>query len=194
MKALKLEVFESELTGAASVTVVLDSMHLEEVKLASYDTGYSAGWEDAMAAQSTDATRVQADLARNLQSLSFTYYEARLHILRGLEPLLNGVMAQVLPELAKETLAPIVLDVLMPLAEQMADAPVGLILNPVARPAIEALLEQATGLPISIIEEPSLGEGQVYLRLGDSEVEINLDRAIVEITAAVRGFFELSEG
>ena len=188
---LKLEVFETDQDGSS--TVVLDKMLLEEAKLASYDSGYSAGWEDAAAAQSGDQTKVSADLARNIQSLGFTYHEARVHVLRALEPLLTEIVNRLLPNLARETLAPVVLDTLMPLAEKLADAPITLVLNPAARPAVEALLDQATGLPLTIVEEPSLSEGQVYLRLGDCETQINLDRAITEITTAVRGFFELPE-
>ena len=66
-------------------------------------------------------------------------------------------------------------------------------LNPAARAAVEALLEQATGMPLTLIEEPSLGEGQVYLRMGGAEISVDLDRATAEITAAVRGFFDLPE-
>lgn len=190
---LKLEVFETDAPAAGNSAVVLDVMLLEEVKLAAYDSGYAAGWEDAAAAQSSDQTRVSADLARNLQSLAFTFHEARGHILRALEPLLTEVTGRLLPDLARETLAPLVLDILMPIAEKNVDVPVSLILNPAARPAVESLLEQATGLPITVVEEPSLSEGQVYLRLGTVETQINLDRAIAEITTAVRGFFETPE-
>lgn len=188
--ALKLEVFALAEKKDAPSTVVLDTMALEEAKLASYDSGYSAGWEDAAAAQSDDQARVGADLARNLQSLSFSYQEARIHVLRAIEPLLQMMVGRLLPELARATLAPIVLEVLMPLAEKMADAPITLVLNPSARAGVEALLEHATGIPLILVEEPSLGEGQVYLRLGASETHIDLDRATAEIATAVRGFFE----
>ena len=191
--AVRLEVFESPERREGPSTVVLDVMALEETKLAAYENGYTAGWDDAAAAQSEDQAKLQADLARNLQSLGFTYHEARSHVLRALEPLLSEITGRLLPELARETLAPVVLDILMPLAEKIADAPISLVLNPAARPAVEALLEQATGLPLTITEEPSLSEGQVYLRLGASETQINLDRAAAEITAAVRDFFALSE-
>ena len=191
--ALKLEVFALAEKKDAPSTVVLDTMALEEAKLASYDSGYSAGWEDAAAAQSDDQARIGADLARNLQSLSFTYQEARIHVLRAIEPLLEQIVGRLLPELARETLAPIVLEVLMPLAEKMADTPITLVLNPAAREGVEALLEHATGIPLSIVEEPSLGEGQVYLRLGASETHIDLDRDTAEIATAVRGFFETPE-
>lgn len=190
--ALRLEVFESEEARKRPDTVVLDTSLLEEAKLASYDQGYSAGWEDAIAAQDGDQSRVRAELARNLQALSFTYQEARSHILRALEPLLEGMVEKLLPSLARETLGSIVLDALMPMAEGLADAPVTLVLNPAVRAAVEPLIADATGLPLIVEEEPSLGEGQVYLRFGTSETLVDLDRATSEIATAVRGFFDLN--
>ena len=189
--ALKLEVFDTKEKPTKSQTVVLDRVALEDEKLASYDTGYRAGWEDANGAQSDDQTRMRADLARNLQTLGFTYHEARSHILKALEPLMLQIVGRLLPEIARETLAPFVLETLMPLAEAQGDAPVKLVLNPVSRAAVEALLEQATGLPVLIEEEPTLGEGQVYLKLGSVEAQVDLDQATADIAAAVRGFFDL---
>ena len=191
--ALRLEVFETEQSVRGGKTVVLDTMHLEETKLAAYDSGYAAGWEDAVAAQSSDQTRVQADLARNLQGLSFTFHEARQHVLKALQPLISEMVGRLLPALARETLSQVVLEVVMPMAGTLADTPLTLVLNPNARPAVEALLEQTTGLPLIVTEEPSLSEGQVYLKFGGMETQINLDRATAEITAAVRGFFEIPE-
>jgi len=189
---LRLEIFESEDGAATSDTVVLDTSVLEEAKLASYDSGYAAGWEDATAAQNGDQSRIRADLARNLQALSFTYQEARSHILRAIEPLIAQMTDKVLPLIAKETLGAVVLDTLLPLADNMADAPVTLVLNPVVRAAIEPLVTEVTGLPLKIEEEPSLSEGQVYLRLGPSETVVDLDRATQEIAATVRSFFDMS--
>lgn len=190
---LKLEVFETDVTEGSSQTVVLDTLALEETKLASYETGYAAGWEDAMAAQSGEQAQIRADLARNLQGLSFTYHEARDHVLRAVEPLLREVVDKILPKLAQDVLAPTILQFLLPMSEKLAEAPITLVISPAARSAIEAVLEQAAGLPITVVEEPSLSEGQVYLRLGEAESQINLDRATKDISAAVRGFFELPE-
>lgn len=192
MALLRLEVFETAGASGES-TVVTDVAALEDARLAAYEQGYTAGWDDAVAAQSDNETRIRADLARNIQSLGFTYHEARVHVLRAIGPLLQEMVGRLLPEMAREALAPVVLETLMPLAEQMADAPVLLVLNPAARPAVEALLEQATGLPLTLTEEPTLGEGQVYLRLGDSETRIDLDHATAEIATVVRNFFGLAE-
>lgn len=189
MPRLRLEVFSTEHRATAAETVVLDVSALEDAKLGAFEQGYTAGWDDAAAAQSDDLARTQAELGRNLQALGFSYQEARMHILRAIEPLLEEVVTRLLPALARDALAPIVLETLMPLAEKLGDAPVTLLINPASRGAIEQLLGKATGLPILMIEEPTLGEGQVYLRLGTSETKIDLDRATYEITAAVRGFF-----
>lgn len=193
MCALRLEVFDAPGAGSKHATIVIDTDALEEIRMQAYEQGYTAGWDDAAAAQTDDQTRIKSDFARNLQSLGFTFQEARMHVLRAVQPLLQQIVSRLLPEMARETLASIALETLMPLADEMADAPVTVILNPASRPAVEALLEQATGLPLVVIEEPSLGEGQVYLRMGDNETRIDLDRATASIADAVRDFFDHTE-
>lgn len=193
MSPLRLEVFETPDTPASRATMMLDAGALEDIRMLAYEQGYTAGWDDAAASQSDDQSRIKADFARNLQSLGFTFQEARMHVLRALQPLIYEIVASLLPQMARETLASIALETLMPLADQMADAPVTLVLNPASRAAVETLLEQATGLPLTVIEEATLGEGQVYLRLGDIETRVDLNRATADIAAAVRDFFDHSK-
>lgn len=190
--ALRLEVFETAAETDRPDVLVTDTGHLEEAKLASFEAGYSAGWEDAAAALSEEQNRIRADLARNLQGLAFTYHEARDHVLRALEPLLKEMVARLLPTLARETLGQLVVETLRPMAAERAGAPLTLVINPVSRRAVELVLAENAGLPLEIEEEPSLGEGQAYLRFATSETRIDLDRAIAEIIAAVRDFFALS--
>lgn len=188
MPWLKLENFdEGEVASAVSPG---DAM--EEARLQAYESGYSAGWEDAVAAQADDQSRIGADLARHLQSLGFTYQEARMHVLRALEPLLLHMVGHLLPRIARDAMAPVLAEVMMPLAATLADAPVSLVLNPAARAAVEPHLTAITGLPLGIVEEPTLGEGQAYLRLGQSEIRVDLDRAADRIARTVQGFLDLS--
>jgi flagellar biosynthesis/type III secretory pathway protein FliH len=190
---LKLEVFESEgkQPGKADL-VMLDTLALEEAKLASYDSGYQAGWEDAADAQSTDQGRIRADLARNLQGLSFTYHEARQHILKALDPLLTTIVERILPGTAKSTLAPMILEVLRPIAQKVSAPPITIVLHPIARPAVEALLEQDAGLPVVLQEEETLGEGTAYIRFQGGETQVDLDDAVARISRAVQDFFALN--
>ena len=48
---------------------------------ASYETGYSAGWDDAVRAETEAHKRISAEFARNLQDLGFTFHEARAHVI-----------------------------------------------------------------------------------------------------------------
>lgn len=193
MSPLRLEVFELPEGTAPGTGLSHDQTALEEAKLASYEQGYAAGWEDAAAAQSEDQSRLRADIARNLQTLGFTYQEARVHVLRAVEPLLTDMIARLLPAVARTALGPIVMETLLPMAESLAETPVTLVLNPVSRPAVEAFLASTCGLPLTVVEEPSLGEGQVYIRLGDIEARVDLDAAVTAIGEAVAGFYTLIE-
>jgi flagellar biosynthesis/type III secretory pathway protein FliH len=192
MPALRLEVFDTVTTGDGAPQPLVEASALDEAKVASFEQGYSAGWEDAAAAQEGDQTRIRADIGRNLQSLAFTFQDARTHVLQAIRPLILEMTTRLLPEVAREALAPAVLEAVLPLAVDLADAPLTLVLNPAVRERVEALMAQATGLPMQIEEEPSLGEGQVYIRLGPTETKVDLTRATDDIAAAVRGFFNLS--
>lgn len=193
MALLRLEVFEQPTVPAEGQTVVMEASEIEEVRLQSYDNGYAAGWEDAVAAAAKEQDRISSEIANNLQRLAFTFQEVRAHVLKSVQPVVAQLATQLLPQLAQDVLAPVVLDTVMPLIDELADTPIKVVLNPTSRAAVERLLSQAAGLPLLIEEEPSLGEGQVYLRLGDVEHRIDLDQAVRDITAAVHDFFDYSE-
>ncbi|MFC3085889.1 flagellar biosynthesis protein [Tabrizicola soli] len=193
MAGLRLEIFDTAAAPDGGLQPLVEVSALEEAKIASYEQGYSAGWEDASAAQQGDQSRIRADLARNLQSLSFTFQDARSHVLQAVRPLILEMAGRLLPGIAREALAPTVLEALAPMAEEMGDAPVTLVLNPAARERVEGLVAQASGLPVVIEEEDSLGEGQVYIRLGPRETSVDLDRVTRDISAAVHAFFNLSD-
>ncbi|MDZ7906063.1 MAG: flagellar biosynthesis protein [Cypionkella sp.] len=193
MRALNLEVFEAPLEQGQTPVVVLESIAFEEAKLMAYDQGYRAGWDDAAAAQQNDQTQISAELARHLKSLSFTFADARQHVLGAMEPLLQDIVARLLPAIARASLAPTIVQHLRPLSDRASDCPVEIMINGAVRPAVEAMMAQTNGPPHHLIDEPSLGEGQAVLKLGQSETRIDLDGAIAEIALAVTQFFQLPE-
>lgn len=192
MPALRLEIFDTAPASDGSLQPLVEAAAVEEAKMASFEQGYTAGWDDAVAAQQGDQGRIRADLARNLQSLSFTFQDARSHVLQSIRPLILEMINRLLPEVAREALAPTVLEAVMPLAEDLADAPLTLILSPANRAQIEDLLAQATGLPMVVEEEPTMPDGQVYIRFGNSETKVDLAQVTADIGIAVRAFFNLN--
>ena len=167
---------------------------VEEARLDAFEKGYKAGWDDAVAAQEDDAQRLRADVGRSLQALSFTYHEARGHLLRGLGPLMEGICSRLLPQVAQAALGGIVCEALEPLAEEALDRPVTLVLNPEARPLVEEALSESAAPPVDFVEEPSLAPGQLHLRWDGGEQRIDLDAAVAEISAAVAAWFAEAAG
>ena len=189
---IELESFEPE-EGQAAAQIALDPRAFEEERLAAFEKGYTAGWDDAVAAQEAEGTRLRTDLAQSLQELSFTYHEARQQILATLRPLLVEIAAKLLPEMARHSLAPMVAEQLAPLSEAVTTVPISVVANPVALPLIEDILASRSSLPLVFVAEPSLGEGQVYLKFAETETRIDLDGVIGLIAAAIDTYFNANQ-
>lgn len=185
---LRLETFGADDQPAVAAAVPEPT---DEARLSAYDDGYSAGWDDALAARDDEVARCRDAVGQNLQTLGFAYHEARAHVLQSLRPLLEAMVAQLLPRLAAEALPPMVADVLMALAADCADRPVILRVHPHARSAIESFLTPQTSLPIDLVEDAALAPGQVVLQAGSAGARIDLDGAIAEIGAALAAFYDL---
>ena len=164
----------------------------EEQHLASFEAGYRAGWDDAVAAETAQAAEVQAEIARNLQALSFTYHEARSHVLRALAPLIADLAGRLLPEIAQAALPPLVAEALAPYAEVAADAPMEVVLHPSVRARVEELVGPGSGLPLTYREDAALAPGQIWLAMGEAETRIDIDAALATIRAALDDFFTLA--
>lgn len=187
---LALEVFAPDGRGVAEEAAARPETGAaaEEVRLAAYEKGYSAGWEDAATAHAGDQLRIREDLARGLRDLSFTYHEARSHVLRALEPLLTGMVEQVLPGLARQGLGAAVREIVLVEAAEAAGAPLHLVIAPANRAAIEAALEGETALPITLVCEPTFSEGQVHFRIGEEERVFDLDGVLGQIRRLMTDF------
>lgn len=170
--------------------VTLTDVSLEEQRLAAFESGYQAGWDDSLKAQSENALRVSSDLAQNLHELSFTYQEAYASILKSLEPLLRGMVDAVLPRAAQATLGSRISDMLYELAKVHGQEPVQIVAAPANSAAIEELITADLPLPVTVKSEPSLGDGQVLIRIGGTEREVDLSEVLAEIDRSVTGFFE----
>jgi len=197
---LKLEDFEPSVSGALQQNLDTESdptidfsSSLEDHRLEAFEQGYKAGWDDATKAQNDDRSRISGDFERNLQDLSFTYHEARNQVLRDLRPLFGEMVSKILPHLASEGFAELVVQSAVEQAENLPQSRVELVAAPANRFALETLLDKHDRFEIHISEEPSLAEGQAYLRFADQEQQFDLDSVMAKIKAAVDGFFQLNE-
>lgn len=186
-----LEEFDLDHT---SVKVVDDPAPMsEQQKLESFEQGYKAGWDDATAAQFQDQSRITAGLENTLKDLSFTFHEARAHVLQGVEPLVRELVEKILPSFAQDGLPDLVAERINVALGDMTDRPVVLSVSPNSRAAVEAALPVDPGFPITIKEEATLGDGQVFLNLGATEEVLDLDDAIRTVKSAIGDFFEINQ-
>ena len=174
-------------------TISISAMSLEDERLEAFEKGYKAGWEDALKAQDGDRSRISADFAANLQDLSFTHREAQTGLIAGLRPLLTGMVETVLPRMAHATLGARVVEMLLDHAQKTCDGPARIVTSPANVEALEALIESQDGIDVIVTSEPSLGDGQVHIQVGQSEAEIDLGAVLHEIEEAVAGFFQSTE-
>jgi len=170
-----------------------DPAEIEANRMAAYEQGYKAGWDDAVQSDVDEQNRIGVDFARNLQDLGFTFHEAKSHVMKSLEPLLIEVVSKVLPQLVSETLSQTILEELLPFAEEASDVSVQIVVASSGRAAIEALIDTSLTIPLEIIEEPSLADGQVYLRMGELEKKIDMNGAIERIGTAIKSVYALNE-
>jgi flagellar assembly protein FliH len=187
---LALEVFETD-PKADCEPIILDQIAFAREQSLSYDIGYRAGWEQASVTAAALDARAKTDLAQHLQQLSFTYHEAQAHVLAALNPLFVHLVGQIMPQIARASLAPIVVETLMPLADRLGHAAVTVRVNPASAQAVQTLIDASTSLPLTIQQDAALGEGQAHLHLGAVEAEVDLDQACADIAAALHGFLDL---
>lgn len=188
MKTLRLESFAT----ANPVTADEDMLAPDtEARLATYEEGYAAGWEDAAAARREEDALTEQEIARTLATMGFTLQEARQQVILSMRPLIEAVVAQILPVLARESLPQLVLDALVPLVEERAGTPLQMRLNPAARAAIEKHLLRAAAPDFVIVEDTALTPGQVVITVGDAGARIDLDTVAGDIATAMRDFHEI---
>lgn len=177
-------------TSAPAQTAAQGVAHGSETeRLGVFERGYKAGWDDAATAMSDERRAISADFAASLSDLSFTYHEARGHVLRQLEDLVIETFSRILPDCAKTTLPHVVWEQIGHVAAESAGAPMTVLVAPGASGLLDELLPADPGLPISVVEEPTLTEGQVFIRSPKVEVAVDHASALEDIDTAVRQFF-----
>lgn len=166
---------------------------LEEVKLTAFETGYQAGWDDSAKAQGETEDKLTEEFLQNMQDLSFTYHEALSKLSVGMKPMISAIVTKLLPQVAAQSLGPQIMEQLDALMKDQGNTLVEIAVSPEKQTIVEALLENQNAIPFTVVVEPALSGGQVYLRAGQSEREINLDAVLQGISTAIEAFFHTAE-
>ena len=168
----------------------LDESVLEDEKLASFEVGFQAGWDDALKAQSDSNSRISTDLAKNLQDTSFSYHEARAALIKSLRPLFTDVTNSLLPAVAREAMGAHIVEQLTDMSRSTLDQVIEITIAPKNVDPIEQLLNFAVPEPFVLIGDDTLNDGQVFLRIGADEREIDMEQVVTSIATTMETFFQ----
>lgn len=188
-----LEDFSGHPGRGKSITVEELPDDLEDRLLGSFENGYKAGWDDCIDANRKEQAHIAEGFGKNLQELSFTYHEVRGQVLRSMEPLLRELAETILPSAVHRTLGERIIEESLKMSEQHSEVPIEISIHPSNRPSLSALLSQDTSMPISIVEKDNLGEGQVFIRVGQIEEKIDTEEILGTLRSAVESFFNEEE-
>ncbi len=168
--------------------VTFNEADLEGQKLEAFENGYRAGWDDAVKAQSDDRSRISSAFGQHLQDLSFTYHEAYSQVMNAMTPLLDEMVAALLPQIARETLGHHIVEQLQSMAQEVGALKVIVAVAPSNTESVAPLLEGKFSFPIQLIEDDTLADEQADIRLGQTEKQIDLGDLIASVSEAVDGF------
>ena len=159
-------------------------------KSAQFEKGYAAAWKDVLEKQDNQRQAWETQLTHSLQDLSFTYHEASAHILESLQPLLEKMLATLLPQIAEQTLPHIIAEQIMEHLTTQGQPRVQITSAPDTRIELDALMPDNPELSIEMVEDPSLVTGLVFLRIGKVEQQVNTTKVATNICSTITGFFQ----
>jgi flagellar assembly protein FliH len=192
MNVLRLEDFlDTEERPTPKVAAPSADADLEATRLAGYEAGYQAGWDDALKSSEMEHTHIQAEFARNLEELSFSFFEARKQVCLSLKPLVMALVGQIVPELMRAHYKNLLEEVLLPLVEEQSQPNVDLVCSVEDEAVMKELLSQQERLPVVLRTEPSFSQGQVRFVLGHEIHDVDAEALLSQITEASERFFAM---
>ena len=182
-----LEVFDTTTLSGAPSETLQDAQ--AETELATYERGYTAGWEDCARSHTASEGDSEAEFQNALRELSFTYQEAYTAIVKSLEPLFKQVVEVTLPNLAHESLGLTLKEQIMQVARNNAGSALEICCHPSQEARLSALIEDGQAMQTRIKGDATLGEGQITLRFSDEERQIDIEALSDKMKTAVQEFF-----
>lgn len=161
----------------------------EEEKLKSFEAGYQAGWDDAIKAKSEEKANISAEFGQNLQDISFTYHEALTKLTSSMEPVMKEIISKLLPEIVQQALAVHIIEQLKTMLNEHVTHPIEIVVAASNVETVRELGAEKITAPFEVVSESSLGEGQAFVRVGDSERQVDLDSVVSGVASAMKAFF-----
>ncbi len=171
----------------------LSEEEIEDSKLASFESGYSSGWEDALRAHEDSKSAISAALKDGLARAELSKEAAFDQFITAAETLIEGIVKQVLPAISQDVLGYHIRDILTEVARTAVDRALEVSVSPEDHDGLVKLSADWLPETARIVCDPALSPGQADLKLGDSETHVDLAEVIAEVGRAVDAFFHVAK-
>jgi len=150
-----------------------------------YEKGYQAGWDDCLEGAKRDQTHIAEALGKRLSDAHLSVDHARAEILAELKPLMADIVQKLLPALAQNGFRQRLLDEVMALAQDVAQAEVEIRVSHEELNAMTSLLENHPDIPqFKLTADDALGLTQAHLKLGSTGRSIDILHVVDGIETA----------
>ncbi|OJI92487.1 flagellar assembly protein FliH [Planktotalea frisia] len=162
--------------------------------LEGYESGYQAGWDDAIKAHQDAQTHLSSTLSQNLEQIEFTLIEAQTQLLSTIKPVLEEIMKTLLPGLLSEGLRALVVEEIETLLKTNVAKDISLVVSEQDEMTVAAFLNSSRNLSdISLVAKETLTEGQAYVSCATLQRKIDVTQAISDIQSRVDSFLNQPE-
>jgi flagellar assembly protein FliH len=192
-----LEDFTSRRAGA-NERHLLTEAELEDVRLAAFEKGYGAGWDDALKSQGQKSVEISDGLVQAVNEMSFSYHEARAQLIRELEPVFLAMTQTILPASLQSTLGLRLVEKVTELAVGEGDLQVEVKVSDQDSDHVESALSSAGLQNVTVMTAPDVGPAEAYLNVGDREIHVDPSQLLADIDEGITAYFhdvkEISNG
>jgi len=163
-----------------------DGVSLEPEENADFKLGFEAGQANARASDTAALARATEAISATLSDMDFGYTEARVLLLEQIRPLLTQVAEAILPQIAQESFATHLVDVLFADFELATKEPTKITLSPSAIDHVRTALS-GTSENFVFDADANLTEGQALLKNGNVQIMVDLPALTLDLQNALNG-------
>jgi len=157
----------------------------EDAKLKAFEQGYGAGWEDAIKAKAQGEQELSEAVREALMQAELSRTDAMETFIAAIQPVLDALVAQVLPDLARASLHRHIADVIASARDESMDLAPVVVVSEADFRAVRAAFDSDIARGMRIEPSAQLLAGHACIKLSKGEQFLDLPGLVAEIKAAV---------
>lgn len=191
MGLLTLEVFDAVHIDQKTSIVTAELAVFEAEKAAAFERGVQEGIAQGQGCVIEELTAGRT-LLRSWQDGNHAIaQEARAQLLKSLQPLLEGIVASVLPVAARASLVPLAVESILDMAGGALPDRFTIQMNPEDFAEVSRFYPSPENQEFKLVENEAISAGQYALLFEDREGLLDIPRLQQELLNLIRAFFSL---